>query len=573
LSNNMTTATRLFFAFGTIVVLCVISAILSITRLNSIQSNLETVVTVNNERMDINYDMKLSVMTVARIIRSIALLKDDKAEQERQVEKLQTVSEAYDKRWDDLNRFPPSEKAKQLRADIASTVAQARDANNKFLELVNAGKTDEAAEFLMQQANPKLDAVLAALDHNIQYTLDNNKAQYEQSKADYQQARLILIIMNLIMVATAVIMGWLITRNLVRTLGAEPFEAKQLAERVAQGDLTGVVRLRTGDTTSLMYALDQMKSQLTSIVGQIKEAGESISTASGQIAAGNTDLSARTEQQAASLEETAASMEELTSTVRQNAESAAQGNTLAANASEIAARGGEVVGRVVHTMREISDSSAKVAEIISTIESIAFQTNILALNAAVEAARAGEQGRGFAVVASEVRSLAQRAGTAAKEIKDLINESVDRVTTGTEQVDEAGRTINEVVSAVRRVTDLTAEIAAASNEQHKGIEQVNSAVSQMDEVTQQNAALVEQASAAAQAMAEQAHGLRTAVSVFKVSTSHSAFASITSAAPRKPAMPARKSPVRPAPREVRTPAAATVVVAPNAQSEDAWETF
>ena len=228
---------------------------------------------------------------------------------------------------------------------------------------------------------------------------------------------------------------------------------------------------------------------------------------------------------------------------------------------------------MVYTMREISDSSAKVAEITNTIESIAFQTNILALNAAVEAARAGEQGRGFAVVAGEVRSLAQRAATAAREIKDLITESGDRVKAGTEQVDEAGRTISEVVSAVRRVTDLMGEIASASNEQHKGIEQVNSAVIQMDQVTQQNAALVEEASAAAQSMAEQARGLRNTVSEFKVPTAHAAYAGAASGTTRTPAMPAPKALVRSAPRTTLKSAVSTGVVKPAEQSDESWGTF
>ena len=517
MSSNTKTATKLFIAFGVIVTLCIISALLSITKLARIQDNLERVVTVNNERTNINYDLKVSMLSIARTIRSIALVKGDESAQKQEVTKLQEARDAYTKRWNDLLKFPPSEKAKTLRANIASALTASREANDKFVALVEAGKTDEGVALLVQDANPKLDAVLQALDENIHYTFENNKNQFAQSRADYEDARLMLVITNLILIATAIVLGWQITRNLVRTLGAEPFEAAQLAQNVAQGDLSGQVQLRSDDQASLMYSLDQMKGQLTAMVGQIKDASESISTASEQIASGNVDLSARTEEQAASLEQTAASMEELTATVRQNAESAKQGNVLAANASEIAVRGGEVVGRVVHTMREISESSKKVGDIIATIEGIAFQTNILALNAAVEAARAGEQGRGFAVVAGEVRSLAQRSATAAKEIKDLIGASVDRVTNGTQQVDEAGRTIEEVVTAVGRMTDLMGQIADASSEQSKGIEQVSSAVAQMDQVTQQNATLVEQASAAAQSMAEQARSLRTVVSVFKVS--------------------------------------------------------
>jgi len=265
-----------------------------------------------------------------------------------------------------------------------------------------------------------------------------------------------------------------------------------------------------------MQALQDMNASLGGIVGEVRDTTDMITTASKEIAAGNSELSQRTEQQASSLEETASSMEELTSTVKQNAENAKHANQLAATASDIAVKGGQAVGDVVQTMASISTSSKKIVDIISVIEGIAFQTNILALNAAVEAARAGEQGRGFAVVASEVRNLAQRSAAAAKEIKTLIGDSVDKVDAGSKQVDQAGATMSEIVTAVKRVTDIMAEIAAASDEQSTGIEQVNQAIIQMDEVTQQNAALVEEAAAAAESMQEQANNLFAAVSVFKV---------------------------------------------------------
>ena len=265
-----------------------------------------------------------------------------------------------------------------------------------------------------------------------------------------------------------------------------------------------------------MQVLKDMNASLAGIVTDVRENTDSITTASHEIAAGNADLSQRTEEQASSLEETASSMEELNSTVRQNAENAKQANQLAANASDIAVKGGLAVNEVVHTMASISASSRKIVDIIGVIEGIAFQTNILALNAAVEAARAGEQGRGFAVVAAEVRNLAQRSAGAAKEIKTLIDNSVEKVDIGAKQVNQAGATMNEIVQAVKRVTDIMAEISTASHEQSSGIEQVNQAIIQMDQVTQQNAALVEQAAAAAESMQEQANSLMEAVSVFKL---------------------------------------------------------
>jgi methyl-accepting chemotaxis protein-1 (serine sensor receptor) len=306
-------------------------------------------------------------------------------------------------------------------------------------------------------------------------------------------------------------------RSLQRAIGQPLEEALRHFTAIANGDLTTRVEIHSQDEMGqLMSGLQSMQSKLIETISVVRENAGNINTAAQEIAAGNTDLSQRTEEQAASLEETASSMEQLTATVRQNADNAKQATLLAGTASDTAQRGGEVVGRVVGTMNEISESSSNMAEIISVIEGIAFQTNILALNAAVEAARAGEQGRGFAVVASEVRVLAQRVATAAGEIRGLIGEAVSRVGTGSKLVQEAGGTIAEIVGAVKRVNDILQEIASASEEQSTGIGQVNTAVNQMDQVTQQNAALVEEASAAAHSMATQAQGLRDAVSVFKV---------------------------------------------------------
>jgi methyl-accepting chemotaxis protein len=290
-----------------------------------------------------------------------------------------------------------------------------------------------------------------------------------------------------------------------------------VARTVAAGDLTSSIEVRTQDETGqLMQAMKEMNDSLARIVGQVRAGTQTIAAASGQIATGNADLSARTESQASSLEETASSMEELTSTVKQNADNARQANTLAVSAAGTAARGGAVVAEVVTTMGSINQSSRKIADIIGVIDGIAFQTNILALNAAVEAARAGEQGRGFAVVAGEVRSLAQRSASAAREIKVLITDSVQRVDAGSRLVNDAGATMDEIVVGIRRVADIMAEITAATQEQSAGIEQVNQAIGQMDEVTQQNAALVEQAAAAAGALQEQASSLENVVRVFRI---------------------------------------------------------
>jgi methyl-accepting chemotaxis protein len=323
-----------------------------------------------------------------------------------------------------------------------------------------------------------------------------------------------------------------VMRSIRHSLGGEPQQAAQLAARIASGDLTQAVSLRNNDSHSMMAAMQAMQDRLQRAIGEIRRSAEAIASATQQIAAGNSDLSQRTEQQAASLQETAASMEQLTATVKQNADNARQASGLANNASDIATRGNDVVSRVIGTMGEINDSSRQIADIIGVIEGIAFQTNILALNAAVEAARAGEQGRGFAVVAGEVRSLAQRSATAAKEIKQLIGASVERVNNGSTLVEQAGATMGEILQAVRRVTDIMGEIAAASEEQSSGISQVGRAVTQMDEVTQQNAALVEQATAAAASLQNQAALLRESVNAFRVSDGH---ASVRAEAHAQPA--------------------------------------
>jgi methyl-accepting chemotaxis protein len=316
----------------------------------------------------------------------------------------------------------------------------------------------------------------------------------------------------------------LLIRNIERALGGDPHDAVEAAQHIAGGDLGFEVAVRPGDDTSLMAAMKAMRDALAGIVTQVRSGTDLIATASGEIASGNLDLSSRTEEQASSLEETAAAMEELTSTVKQSAENARQASALAQSAAGVAGRGGEVVARVVDTMEAIKASSNKIVDIIGVIDGIAFQTNILALNAAVEAARAGEQGRGFAVVAGEVRSLAQRSAQAAKEIKELIGDSVDKVGDGAKLVLDAGTTMQEIVASVNRVSDMIGAISSATQEQGSGIEHINQAIAQMDQVTQQNASLVEEAAAASEAMQEQAAKLAQTVSVFRVASSGTALA-------------------------------------------------
>ena len=370
-----------------------------------------------------------------------------------------------------------------------------------------------AKQVVVEKIRPLYEPVGAGIAALLKLQLDTARAEYDAALARYGTIRAVAVVAVLAGIGFAVVFGYFLIRGLSRDLN----HAVEAADTVAEGDLTQAIHTEGHDEIArLLQAMAKMRDNLARVVAGVRENAESVATGSSQIAQGNHDLSNRTEEQASALEETAATMEQLGTTVRHNADNARQANQLAQGASTVAVRGGEVVGEVVQTMRGINDSSKKIADIISVIDSIAFQTNILALNAAVEAARAGEQGRGFAVVASEVRSLAQRSAEAAREIKGLITASVERVEQGTALVDQAGATMQEVVSSIRRVTDIMGEISSASTEQSSGVAQVGEAVSQMDQATQQNAALVEQSAAAAESLKEQAQKLVQAVAVFRL---------------------------------------------------------
>ncbi|NGZ88262.1 methyl-accepting chemotaxis protein [Duganella aceris] len=434
-------------------------------------------------------------------------------------------------------------EAKEVRADTAEHIALFR----KLIKEMDQVGTDDEVKLAMQKVRPDVDRYLLSAQEMVELSLTdkdqaqarfaafmdsfrvleksmaalseliekNSDASKEVGDAAVVSSRYQIIGFSLLAAAVALVIGWMISRSIMRPLD----EAVGFAERVAQGDLSGRMEVVDADRTEtglLKRALRDMNDSLHRIVSQVRNGTDAIAHASGEIAAGNLDLSSRTEEQASSLEETASSMEQMTSAVKQNSSNAGQANQLAASAAEVAVQGGAVMARMVETMGAINESSRKIVDIIAVIEGIAFQTNILALNAAVEAARAGEQGRGFAVVASEVRSLAQRSDTAAKEVKLLIDASVAQVADGSALVGQAGGTMDGIVAGINRVNAIVGEIASASREQEMGIDQVNQAIGTIDSATQQNAALVEEAAAAAAALQEQAGRLAEAVKVFKL---------------------------------------------------------
>ncbi len=582
-------STWLGWAFGVMVLLSLATGGLALKQLANVEANLESVVMTDNVKTKLLQDMSDSVHIVSRVIPTMVLL-EDRAAKEREEQKVVAARALYNKQWDALQKMPPSEAAKAIRARTQQAAELARPLNTRVMELGLAGKSTEAVTLLMGQAGPATQKWQDAIDENLALQEANSAKAYEQAQADYGGARALLIGSAAVSVVLAALLGWLITRGLVGSLGAEPGEAAQLAQGVAAGDLRLDITLKAGDSTSLMAQLKAMQDSLVKVVSNVRQNAEGVATASAQIAQGNNDLSARTEEQASALEQTAASMEELSSTVKQNADNARQGNQLALSASAVAVKGGEVVGQVVETMKGINDASRKIADIIGVIDGIAFQTNILALNAAVEAARAGEQGRGFAVVASEVRSLAGRSADAAKEIKTLISTSVERVQQGTALVDQAGATMTEVVSSIKRVTDIMGEISAASSEQSAGVAQVGEAVTQMDQATQQNAALVEQSAAAAESLKSQAQQLVQAVAVFQLAQdggSHS-VAPVSGHAAPAPALamsqragfsapdrrgPGRSKNVQRLPTRTATDDAPAPMVSRKTGTDDEWTAF
>jgi methyl-accepting chemotaxis protein-1 (serine sensor receptor) len=518
--GRLTVKTELTAGFGLVAAMVVMVSGLSLKSLGDANDRFETYVNGIDARAYVAAQVRTAVDRRAIAARNLVLVtKPSDIELERAaVMQAHADVQAGMKQLDDMNRTA-SDVRPQGRAMVAEVDRIEQIYGPIALAIVDAAlnnRHDEAVVMLDEKCRPVLRQLVKATDDYAQYTRTRGTELVKEADEHYNSQRSLLIAFCLAALVAAVVSGVLITRVLLRTLGAEPAALSEATQRVAGGDLSPVLGAGQAPRGSVLASMGEMQASLVQLIGQVRSSADNIATGSSQIAAGNADLSSRTEQQAASLQETASSMEELTSTVKQNAENAQQASSLAANASAVSQRGSAVVGQVVVTMGEISQSSSRIADIIGIIEGIAFQTNILALNAAVEAARAGEQGRGFAVVASEVRNLAQRSSGAAKEIKDLITASVQKIHDGSALADNAGKTMGEVTQAVARVTDIMGEIAAASQEQSRGIEQVNVAITQMDEVTQQNAALVEEAAAASRSLEDQGQQLIQAVSFFRV---------------------------------------------------------
>ena len=566
--------TRLAMGFGSIL-LILVAMLLASTAINARNKDrLMAGLDQANSKYLLIATMKSTMLETGIAMRNIGLQANVELMQKEEA-RVKAQEKRYDEARSALEAAGLSDGEKAALAELAGVEAKVDAAFKEASALVMAFDTEGAAKVLADRIDPLDQQALASMNKLVEMQQAATREFIASAEQSDRRLNIMLFALGAVAVAIGSVGSILATRSITRPLG----NAVAVAQKVAAGELTSQVHVDGKDeVTELLQALKDMNESLARTVGDVRTGSETITIASQEIASGNADLSARTETQASSLEETASSMEELTSTVKQNADNARQANQLAVSASSVAVKGGSVVAQVVDTMGSIKESSRKIVDIIGVIDGIAFQTNILALNAAVEAARAGEQGRGFAVVAAEVRNLAQRSAGAAKEIKELIGDSVDKVDTGSRLVDEAGQTMDLVVTSIRQVADIMGEITAATAEQSHGIEEINQAITQMDEMTQQNAALVEQAAAAAESMQEQSLRLAEAVSIFKLNGDGQRALRAAPAPVRKAPAPVARvaAPARPAvvaPRVEPAIKAAPKKVAATAVAGDDWEEF
>jgi len=526
--KNLKIGTRLGLAFAAVLALLVILVLVTLTRMAEVDDATDRLVntSVANQRKVAEWS---KIIEVNGTLVEMAYLAPDPADVKRIQERMSAASKRSAQLQDEVGAGLRNPTSQALFKEVLAARVPYLAARKELLAAKDAGDLAKAKEIFETRMRPLTVAYLEAADKLAAAQQKSQQSFVDQVGDAYESAKVTLIGLGTAAVLIGILCAVFITRSIRRPIE----QAVAIAERVSSGDLTSRIEVTSKDETGqLMAALQKMNANLLDIVGRVRTGTDTIATASAEIASGNQDLSSRTEHQASSLEETASSMEELTSTVHRNAESARHAHSLASDSARIAEQGGAVVAEVVDTMGAINASSRKIVDIIGVIDSIAFQTNILALNAAVEAARAGEQGRGFAVVASEVRNLAHRSAAAAKEIKALIDDSVQKVDVGSALVDKAGATMGNIVESIGRVTGIMNEISRASDEQSSGIEQVNKAIVEMDGVTQQNAALVEEASAAAEAMQEQAVRLAEVVGVFKTGAGNGAVYTHRSSAGR-----------------------------------------
>jgi methyl-accepting chemotaxis protein len=510
--NRLKIAYRLGIGFTVCIALFLVMAAMSALGIRSLHTEIGTLVGVDYQRTALATRAKGELGDAARGMMTTLIMTSDE-QVKKELASIARLLKSHEETMARLDGLVSEDEGRQHLKALAEARAKFMPSQASFAEMVGAGNKDEATTKFLFSVRAHQIRYIAAFDKFVDW--QNAQMDRAGTRSTAVVKRLSGLILALALAATlaSLAIGWLVARSIVGPLHG----AVSIARKVADGDLSAEIRVSGRDETAqLLSALAEMSGSLRRIVGDVRESTGSIATASTQIASGNMDLSNRTELQASALEHTASSMRDLTEAVRKTAESAQQAHRLAGEARHAADRGGEVVARVVQTMGSIDKSSKKIVDIISTIDGIAFQTNILALNAAVEAARAGEQGRGFAVVAGEVRSLAQRSAAAAKEIKTLINDSVEKVAQGSELVEQAGHTMDGVVASVQRMTAIMGEITRASDEQSGGIERVNQTISEMDRSTQQNAALVEQAAAAAESMKTQAAQLEQVVSQFRL---------------------------------------------------------